>query len=148
MKPANPFSHFSAPVAAMIVLLSSLAQGFETPITALEHLDDHNLILYINDQELDHTAAWTPADSPPPMSMRDAIAATKTWAEQRYPGFDGFELHEIAIKHIASREHHKRWFYLVYLDALRAGKVVRKRQVFAAVLFDGKVIPATEKPNL
>jgi hypothetical protein len=144
---ANALSRLSLPIAALLLLFSCLAQAIETPIIAIEHLDQHDLVLYIDDQELDHTSAWDPADAPP-LAMSEAVAAVRAWAIKRYAQFDDFELHEIAIKHITSREHHKRWFYLVYLDALKDGQIVRSRHAFAAVLFDGKVIPAVEKPHL
>lgn len=138
----------SVPIATLLALFSCLAQAVESPIVAVEHLDQHDLILYIDDQELDQTSVWEPASGAPPLAMSDAVAAVRAWAIKRYPQFDDFELHEIAIKHIASHEHHKRWFYLVYLDALKDGHIAGRRHVFAAVLFDGKVIPATEKPHL
>jgi len=148
MKYARPLSLFTAATATLALLISSLTLALETPIVSIEHLDDHNLILYIDDHELDQSAAWKPGETTLPLSIEQALSASQAWAGKRYPAYDGFELHEIALKHIASREHHKRWFYLVYLDALKDGKIVRKRHVFAAVLFDGKVIPAAEKPNL
>lgn len=146
MKSALPL--LTAATAMLSLLMSSLTLALETPTVSIEHLDDHNLILYIDNHELDQSAAWKPGKTTLPLSIEQALSATLAWAGKRYPKIEGFELHEIALKHIASREHHKRWFYLVYLDALKDGKVIRKRHVFAAVLFDGKVIPAAEKPNL
>ncbi len=132
---------------ALILSAAGAARARYWPITSVEYLDDKRVVLYIDDQELENGPQWDPEMRELPLSVYDAVLLVRDWAEKNHPDYNEFDVHEIVLKHIATHEHHRRWFYLIYLDAKVNGKYVPSAHLFAAVLFDGKVIPAVEEPK-
>lgn len=140
------FQHVLLGVALMSGV-AGVAQARYWPITSVEYLDDKRVVLYIDDQELENGPQWNPEMRELPLSVYDAVSLAKDWAAKNHPDYDAFDVHEVVLKHIATHEHHRRWFYLIYLDAKVGGRFVPSAHLFAAVLFDGKVIPAVEEPK-
>lgn len=131
-----------------LILLSSpalFAKGW--PIVSTEQLDGRRVVIYVNHDELMGTPRWVPGEGPIPLAVSDAVRAVKRWAKAAHAMYEDFVVRDITIKPIQIGPKERRWHYLIYLDGLVNGHLQRTSHIFAAVLFDGKVLSALEEPR-
>lgn len=107
-----------------------------------EMFEGNHLSLYLDPQELDALPKWAPGDKAPPLSLADAIAKFRAWLKDTAPQYDDVEYEEIALKSIRRQDGSRLWHYLIRYNGVAKGYVIHKPEQFAAVLFDGKVLPA------
>ena len=60
------------------------------------------------------------------------------------PRYQGVEIHEIKLTPIRHHEQEHRWYYLFQLRPLDGG---HRKAMYAAVLLNGKVVPAIAEPS-
>lgn len=129
------------PLLLLFISIGSRAQSFTPPIEVIEYIDDVKVVAYINQDDLKDTGAWSPFESPPPLSINDALLSVKKFLEDNGE-LENTTLRGIELKRIAHHESH--WHYIVKThyktDAAR-------KYHFFVVLMSGKVISALREPE-
>ena len=111
------------------------------PIEIMEYIDDVKIIAYINDSDIDAETRWTPFESPPPLSISDALTAVEHYIKKN-SDFTSAALSGIELKKMP--RHENIWHYLVRVK----GTIADKTQAhFYVVLMNGKVISGIRKPD-
>ncbi len=137
-----------------LFLVLYLASGTAGTVNMLVSVDEvfegNHLSLYLEPHELDALPAWAPgADKPLPLGVEQAIVKFRAWLKENEPAYTDVEYEEIALKSIRRIDGSRLWHYLIRYNGIRDGYVVHKPHQFAAVLFDGKVVPVlTERHPL
>lgn len=114
------------------------------PHEIIDAMDGERLILFLRDEEIAASPQWLPAqEDAPPMSIAEAVRHLKAWlvTDERYRNAS---IHEIELKPIKNHEQEHRWYYLVQLRHRVKGRL---KALYAAVLFDGTVLPVLVEPE-
>lgn len=125
---------FSVFLVWVMLVISMSAHAFEPKIEIVEQYDDLRMVAFISAQDIDDSPVWYPDQSPPPLSLGDAISIVRSLNKTG------------AIKEIEIREvpkHENKWHYLVKI----ADDAKTTRYDIYVVLMNGKVIPAIIEPQ-
>jgi len=125
----------------LFLLLSGKVLALNFPIEITEYFDDVKIIAYVNKSDINDKSQWTPFESPPPLSIPDALKAVETYISSDTSYVDT-TLTEIELKRIP--HHETYWHYLVKIKSTVDDAV---QPHFFVVLMDGKVISAIKLPE-
>lgn len=131
-------------IALLFIVSSTIgsagAAGMLVPLD--EVFEGNHLSLYLDPKELDALPKWNPGDKEPPLGVAEALTRFRAWLGENAPEYDDVEYEEIALKSVRRRDGSRFWHYLIRYNGVAKGYVIHKPEQFAAVLFDGKVVPA------
>jgi hypothetical protein len=123
------------------LLLNSNVLAFEFPIQVTEYIDDVKIDAYINQKDIAEDTQWMAFETPPPLSIQQALAAVQDFirADNR---FSDATLISIELKRIP--HHESYWHYVVKARTKLDNEYLPH---FFVVLMDGKVISAIKEPD-
>jgi hypothetical protein len=142
----------SLPLLTAIALYAGIScawAGTETgadhwPEEIIDSMDGQRLVVFLPNSDIAASPQWVPADgAPPPLTIAAAVAHLKKWMTGE-PRYRGVEIHEIKLTPIRHHEREHRWYYLFQLRQRDGG---RRKAMYAAVLLNGKVVPAIAEPS-
>jgi hypothetical protein len=142
----------SLPLLTAIALYAGIScawAGTETgadhwPEEIIDSMDGQRLVVFLPNSDIAASPQWVPADgAPPPLTIAAAVAHLKKWMTGE-PRYRGVEIHEIKLTPIRHHEREHRWYYLFQLRQPDGG---RRKAMYAAVLLNGKVVPAIAEPS-
>ena len=123
----------------LFVFFSGKLFAFDFPIEITEYIDDVKITAYLNKSVLNEKSQWTPFESPPPLSIFDALQDVNEYLKAN-TAFANASLTGIELKQIP---HHKTyWHYLVKIKTPVGDK--SEPHIFV-VLMTGKVISAIKR---
>jgi hypothetical protein len=97
----------------------------------------------IRREQLAALPQWT-GEGPPPLAPETAIEIARAAVRASYPDVQGIRLWAIHLQRIpATSPPPDRWYYYVDFVHLEDGQVIHALPLYALVLFDGKLVPAT-----
>lgn len=128
-------------VLSLLLLICGEALAYETPVEIIEYIDDVKVIAYLNKSEIAKSPQWIPFESPPPLSIQDALQAVRLYLESD-ADFTDARLVSIELKRIPHYEQH--WHYLAKVR-YRVGDKIEPH--FFAILMDGKLVSAIKEPE-
>jgi hypothetical protein len=115
--------------------------AYQFPIEIIEYIDDIKVFAYLDKNDINEKAKWTPLKSPPPLSIHQALQAVQKYIRS-HEDFTRAPLISIELKQIP---HHKDyWHYLVKVRVTADGKA---QPHFFVVMMDGKVVSALREPE-
>jgi hypothetical protein len=125
----------------LMLLFSAQVFAVEFPIEISEYIDDVKIDAYINKEDLKNTRKWTPFESPPPLTINQALTAILN--DEKYKiDLNSSSLIGVELKPVP---HHK--FYWHYLVKIKTISENGSEPHFYIVLMDGKVISAIKEPE-
>lgn len=141
-------SHRSLPLLTAVALYAGIACAGSGaalwPQEIIDTMDDQRLVVFLPNADIAASPEWQPMEgTPPPLTIADAIAHLKKWMAGG-PRYRNAEIHEIELKPIHGHEQEHRWYYLFQLRRPDTGK---RKRIYAAVLLNGKVVPAIVEPS-
>jgi hypothetical protein len=113
------------------------------PEEIIDTMDDKRLVLFLPNEDIAASPQWLPAEGTPPLNIAEAMAHLKKWMTDA-PRYRKAEIHEIELKPIRHHEQEHRWYYLFQLRHPGGGQ---SKAIYAAVLLNGKVVPAIVEPS-
>ena len=127
-----------------LVLLGVLrtADAANWPLEVFERMDDKRIVVFLTEEDIDSSPAWEPAEGSPPLTLAAVIQVLDTWIQASIDRA-GLKIHEIKLKAIPHHELDHHWYYLVQLTKRIDAKTERE---YAAILMDGKLVPAIREP--
>ena len=137
------------PLLAAIVLYAGVActwAGAGTdlwPEEVIDTMDDQRLVVFLPHEDIAASPKWLPAEGAPPLNIAGAMAHLHKWMTDD-PRYRETRIHEIELKPIQHHEKEHRWYYLFQLRRQGEGK---RKAMYAAVLLNGKVVPAIVEPS-
>jgi hypothetical protein len=128
-------------LSVLLLLFCARAFAIDFPIEVSEYIDDIKIDAYIKEEDLYRTSQWTPFESPPPLSVKQALSFIQEDAKSEID-FSKTQVIGVELKPVP---HHKSyWHYLVKLKTISDGE---SEPLFFIVLMDGKVISAIKEPD-
>ncbi|UHD17409.1 hypothetical protein [Thiocapsa bogorovii] len=119
-----------------------IADAAQWPVEIFERMDDKRIVVFLSDDDIETDPAWSPIEGGPPLTLAAVIQELNTWIKDN-ADLAGFDIHEIKLKGIPHHEVDRHWYYLVQLHKLVDGRPERR---YAAVLMNGKLVPAIREP--
>ena len=130
----------------VIVLTTTLtparAKAGLWPVEVFDVMDNQRIVVFLRDGDIAASPKWQPAEGGPPLTIAGALEHVRQWIAED-PRLMGAEIYEIELKPIHGHEQEHRWYYLMQLRAVKDGK---RKAFYAAVLLNGKVVPAIAEP--
>jgi len=145
-------SHRSLPLLTAIALFAgvsctwvgTVAGSDLWPEEIIDSMDGQRLVVFLPNADIAASPQWMPAEGvSPPLTIAEAIAHLTQWMTTD-PRYQDDEIHEIKLTPIRHHEQEHRWYYLFQLR--RPGDGARKA-MYAAVLLNGKIVPAIVEPS-
>jgi len=124
------------------VMVCANAQASQFPIQVIEQFDDVRIVAFINEDDVNDSAAWNPLEEAPPLSIASAIGAIKKHSAENASYPSAFSITEIELRQIPL--HKNRWHYLI---KIRSNVDHEFKNTFYVVLMNGKIIPAIVEPR-
>lgn len=126
-------------LALLLVFFKASAVDF--PVIVSEYIDDVKIDVVISRADLDDMEPWVPFESPPRLSINEALSAVRAYIDVNLD-YSGYSLAGIELKQLPQNESH--WHYIVKIRKKQAGKTTPG---FFVVLFNGKVVSAFREPD-
>jgi hypothetical protein len=128
-----------------IILLAAvrIADAAEWPVEVFERMDDKRIVVFLAAKDIDASPAWSPSEGGPPLTLATVIEELKGHIRDNAE-LAGFNIHEIKLKAIPHHEVDRHWYYLVQLRKLVDSRPERQ---YAAILMNGKLVPAMREPS-
>jgi len=123
-----------------VTMTNAFALDRHWPAEIFEVMDNHRLVIFLDDEDIVKSPEWQPATSPPPLTIAEVLKIVSIWIS-RDSRLSTAWVHEIELKPI--KHHENRWYYLLQLQSTNNGKI---EENYIAVLFSGKVVPAIAEP--
>jgi hypothetical protein len=145
-------SHRSLPLLTAIALFAGVSCAWVGTVAGsdlwpeeiIDSMDGQRLVVFLPDEDIAAGPQWLPAEgTPPPLNIAGAVAHLEKWMATD-PRYREVEIHEIKLTPIRHHEQEHRWYYLFQLRHADGG---RRKAIYAAVLFNGKVVPALAEPS-
>ena len=142
--------HRSLPVITAIALCAGVVCAWAGAATDLwpeeiiDSMDGQRLVVFLPNSDIATSPQWLPDEgAAPPLNIAGAVEHLKKWMASD-PRYQGVEIHEIKLTPIRHHEQEHRWYYLFQLRPLDGG---HRKAMYAAVLLNGKVVPAIAEPS-
>lgn len=128
-----------------IILLAAvrIADAAQWPVEVFERMDDKRIVVFLAEEDIDTSPAWSPSEGGPPLTLAAVIQELKAYIRDN-ADLAGFNIHEIKLKAIPHHEVDRHWYYLVQLRKLVDARPERQ---YAAILMNGKLVPAMLEPS-
>lgn len=133
----------------LLLVLSCCSQSAracdDTPVMTGTKEDGTKVELILNSKQVAKTPAWRPGQGEPPLSVARAIQLGSTWAKGHYKRFDSVDVERISLQSFGECSNAQtHWYYVLEFTPVMDGNRFFGSFNWAAVLFDGTVVGATE----
>jgi len=118
-----------------ILALSTSAHAYEPKIEIIEQFDNLRMVAFINKDDVSSNPEWNPGNTPPPLTIEEAIKAVKNLNKQSK------KIKEIELRLVPKYDN--KWHYLIKVSNLE----MKSKYDIYVVLMNGKVIPAIIEPQ-
>ncbi len=125
----------------VFILFAASANAGKWPIEIFESMDGKKIVVFLEDKDVSDSPQWKPYEKAPQLTVDGALRRLRSWLENQ--GKINLVVKEIDLKRIHGHEMENRWYYLVELHDAKS----KKKTDYAAVLFNGKVVPAIAEPS-
>ncbi len=141
--------------ATLLVSLTAVLSGFSNPVSACGKFpvmsgtkeDGTRVELILDSDQIKKTPAWSPGQGEPPFSVQRAVEVGITWANDHYKRFDSVEVSQISLRPFGCSTERNHWYYVIDFTPVMDGSRMHSSFYWAAVLFDGTVVGATESKS-
>ncbi len=132
---------FKTMLPLVLLFVSGTSSAIEFPIEIIEYIDNTKVVAFVNEDDIDKSLRWSPFETPPPLSMTDALKLVQKQMAMD-PELANAHLTGIELKPIP--HHDGQWHYLVKLKN-QVGDKPHAR--YFVLLMNSKVIAGMREPE-